>query len=757
MFDYDSVEFNTYIDIIKNKVNSPFSKEVLNDIKAESGLEIITRKQNLLRESSDCTRHYEFSLYNDEKTFLIYLKIKENFYYLINTDFLIIKTFLKNIKEIKNIFKDEKKYDELSKLIHSMDTFDDFYNDLERIFDDEGYIKDSANDNIYKIRKELHKLRKEINSTLNKVIYSPNSKYFINDNIVTERYNRYLILCKSNFRNYIDGLVQDVSISGQTYYVEPIEVVELNNSYRECKKEEEEEIRKIIEELNSEFKKNNEVFQNSINIYKEFVYYIELGKFYSSMPTYFPIFSDKILLKNIHHPIIYFSKRNESIPIDFTMDEGISLSIITGPNAGGKTAAIKLVGLCCLIAKCGLPLVCEYAEMINFENLLSDIGDKQSILKDLSSFTAHISNLNDILKYYTKNTLIIMDEPGSNTEPRKGAALSLSIIRELVARGCKVLVATHYEEIKNEGIFNKKARVFAVDYDYDSNKPKYKLIEGVSGDSSPFIIARKYGFPESLLRKAEDIYNEIYSDREKTLDEIREMQLSLQKKLNFVDELLINIKRLYDYINHKWESFDKLLKEREEKILSEAHYYLNKAKNFYKKGKKINKNEIEITSKQIESRIDILKESHEYPKNVSVGDKILLTKIGKIVEIIELKEGKAVINLDNKKINIDQRDLLGTIVREEKKQVKIVKDDFNKYIPEINIVGKRVDEARELLDEFIDKMILDGFNKFYIIHGRGTGALRKGVHEYLKMSRFIKSYRLAHIDEGGDAITIVEI
>jgi DNA mismatch repair protein MutS2 len=757
MFDYDSVEFNTYIEIIKNNVKSPFSREVLNDIKSENDLEIITHKQNLLRESIDCTSHYEFPLYGDEKTFLIYLKINEHACFLINTDFLIIKSFLKNIKEIKNIFKDEKKYEELSKLIESMNTFDDFYNDLERIFDDEGYIKDSANDNIYKIRQQMYKLRKEINSTLNKVIYTPSSKYFINDNIVTERYNRYLILCKPNFRNYIDGLVQDVSVSGQTYYVEPIEVVELNNSYRESKKAEEDEIRRIIEELNSEFKKNKEVFINSINVYKKFVYYVELGKFYSSMPIYFPIFSDKILLKNIHHPIIYFNKRDESVSIDFTMDEGVSLSIITGPNAGGKTAAIKLVGLCCLIAKCGLPLTCEYAEMINFENLLSDIGDKQSILMDLSSFTAHISNLKDILKYSTKNTLIIMDEPGSNTEPRKGAALSLSIIGELVARGCKVLVATHYEEIKNEGIFNKKARVFAVDYDYDSNKPKYKLIEGVSGDSSPFIIARKYGLPESILRKAEDIYNEIYSDREKSLDEIKEMQLSLQKKLNFVDDLLVNLKRLYEYINRKWESFDKLLKEREEKVLLEAQYYLNKAKNFYKKSKKINKNEIDVTSTQIESRIDTLKEFHEYPKDIKIGDKIFLSKIGKIAEIIDLRDEEAIINLDNKKINLDKRDLIGKIVKKEKRDVKIVKGDFNKHIPEINIIGKRVDEACELLDEFIDKMILDGVSTFHIIHGRGTGALRKGVHEYLRMSRFIKNYRLAHIDEGGDAITIVEI
>jgi DNA mismatch repair protein MutS2 len=471
----------------------------------------------------------------------------------------------------------------------------------------------------------------------------------------------------------------------------------------------------------------------------------------------FPEFSNKIILKNIHHPVIYFNKRDESVPIDFKMDEDIYLSIITGPNAGGKTAAIKLLGLNCLIAKSGLPLLGEYAEIVNFEGLLCDIGDMQSIMMDLSSFTAHISKLKNILEYSSVNTLVIMDEPGSNTEPRKGAALSLSIIRELMGRGCKVLVASHYEEIKNEGLFNEKARVFAVDYDYETNKAKYRLIEGVAGDSSPFIIARKYGLPENILQSAESIYDGIYSERDKSLDEIKEMQLKLQERINYVDELLKYIERLYDYINEKWKNFDKYLKKKEEKILIEAQYYLNKAKTFYKKNKKLDKSGVETTLEKVELRIDELKESHEYPKNIRVGDKILLSKIGKIAEIVELREEEAIINLDNIKINLDRRDLLGEVVKEEKKLVEVVKGDFNRHIPEINLIGKRVEEACELLDEFIDKMILEGVNKFYIIHGRGTGALRKGIHDYLKEVKFIKKFRLANVDEGGDAITIVEI
>lgn len=757
MFDYDSVEFNTYIDFIKKSINSPFSVGLLNEVKAENALDVIAKRQNLLKEAISFIKYNNSPLFNDEAIFGVYVKIKEHSFFLINTDFLAIRDFLKYIKSLKNGFKDEKEFAGLSGIIHSLNSFDNLYSDLERIFDNDGYIKDTANDNIYKIRKQLYRLRKDIYSTLNKVIYCENSRYFINDNIVTERYNRYLILCKPNFRNYIEGLVQDMSISGQTYYVEPLNVVELNNSYRECKSDEEEEMRRIIEGLNDQFKENKEAFLNVLNLYRKFIYYIELGRFYSNLPVCFPVFSNRILLKNIHHPIIYFNKKDESMPIDFTMDEDIYLSIITGPNAGGKTVAIKLVGLNCLIAKCGLPLLGEYAEMINFESMLCDVGDKQSILMDLSSFTAHIANLKDILKYSSINTLVIMDEPGSNTEPRKGAALSLSIIRELMSRGCKVLVATHYEEIKNEGIFNKKARVFAVDYDYDINKPKYRLIEGSTGDSSPFIIARKYGLPESILREAEYIYGEIYSEREKSLDEIKDVQLSLQKKLKFVDELLDYMKRLYDYINHKWENFDKYLKEKEEKILIEAQYYLNKAKKIYKKSRKVDRREIEATSEIVESRIDKLKEFHEYLKDIRVGDKILLSKIGKIAEIIELRDEEVIINLDNKKINLDKRDLIGKIVKEGKKEVKVVKGDFNRHIPEINIIGKRVDEACELLDEFIDKMVLDGIDRFYIIHGRGTGALRKGVHDYLNTHRIIKSFRLASIDEGGDAITIVEI
>jgi DNA mismatch repair protein MutS2 len=757
MFDYDSVEFNTYIDFIKGNIKSPFARELLGELDVSNSLEFIIKRQKLLREAIYYGKNSKISLFDDDLIFSIYTKIKNSSFYLSNIDFVRIMLFLKYVKSLKQAFKEKNESTDLSKIIASIDSLDDFSSYLERIFDENGNIKDSANDNIQKIRKEMHRLRRDINSALNKVIYGESSKYFINENVITERYNRYLILCKPNFRNYIEGLVQDVSISGQTYYVEPLQIVELNNAYRECKIDEEEEIRRIIEELNCYVRENKDILLSTLNLYKQFIYYVELGRFYSLLPVCFPVFTNRIVLKNIHHPLIFFNKKAESVPIDFSMDENIYLSVITGPNAGGKTAAIKLVGLNSLIAKSGLPLFGEYGEMINFEGLLCAIGDKQSIMMDLSSFSAHIFSLKEILKHSTKNTLVIMDEPGSNTEPRKGAALSLSIIRELVERGCKVLVASHYEEIKNEGLINRKGKVYAVDYDYDSNKPMYKLIEGISGDSSPFIIAKKYGLPDHVLERAEKIYNEMYSARDKTLDEIREMQINLQKKLYYVEDLLKSFERLFNYLNEKWENFDKYLKEKEEKILMEAQYYLNKAKNIYKKSKKINKNEVDSLSQQVETKIDELKESHEYIKNVKVGDKIFLSKIGKIADIIELSQDEAIINLDNKRINLDRRDLLGKIVKEEKKEVKIIKGEFKKYIPEINIIGKRVDEACELLDGFIDKMVLDGINKFYIIHGRGTGALRKGVHDYLRTCRYIKSFRLASIDEGGDAITVVEI
>jgi DNA mismatch repair protein MutS2 len=256
MFDYDSVEFNTYIDFIKKSVNSPFSKELLNELKVENSLNVISNRQKILKEAICYIKNNKLPLFNDDKIFAIYIKIKEHHFLLTNIEFLAIRDFLKYIKSLKNTFKDEKDFAELSKLVHLLGTFDNFCSDLDRIFDDDGYIKDTANDNIYRIRKKLYRLRKEIYGALNKVIYSENSRFFITDNVITERYNRYLVLCKSNFRNYLEGLVHDMSISGQTYYVEPIGVVELNNNYRECKIEEEEEIRRIIEELNNQFKEN---------------------------------------------------------------------------------------------------------------------------------------------------------------------------------------------------------------------------------------------------------------------------------------------------------------------------------------------------------------------------------------------------------------------------------------------------------------------------------------------------------------------
>ncbi|MDY6822121.1 MAG: hypothetical protein SVN78_10935, partial [Deferribacterota bacterium] len=559
----------------------------------------------------------DIKFFDDRYIFELKRRLHEDNIYLGIGEFTHLKAFLKYLRGFKEFLKNLNNKGHLYQINNKIDICEELYNKLDNTFDDEGNVKASANSELKEIRSKLSIYRNKIYGRLKEYIYSSNSKYFIADDIITERYNRYLIMCKPNFRNYIKAVVVDISKSGSTYYVEPIDIVELNNYYRELRIREDEIIRKIIESLNIYIKDIYLNIINTLNNYSLIIFYLELGLFLKDHQIVFPEFTERIYFKNVHHPLIYLKNQNKSVPIDYKLDEEIFLSVITGPNAGGKTATIKSIGINILIAKTGLPLFGQFAEVVNCSNLLCDIGDKQSITMDLSSFTAHLLNLKNVLAFADSKSIVLLDEPGGNTEPRKGSALAISIIRELIRRKSKVIVASHYEDIKAQGLLNEYANIYAVSYDYEKNIPKYKLIEGISGESSPFIIARNYNIPDYIIDSAIKIYEDAYSEREKTLDEIKELQSVISNKLNLADRYLSEIERFYNMVYKKWKDFEYKLCQKEESVLQEAQLYLLKSKRLLKEHKKLKRDDVSNNLKVIEKRLEDLKEYHKYPKEIS--------------------------------------------------------------------------------------------------------------------------------------------
>ena len=759
MFDSNAVEFDTFIDIIKKSGTSAFFKSIISQLKPENDIKKILNNQVCLQEALSLIKSMNISILDDTNFYYLYKKIEDLFFYLNNNDFLVIKNFLYYLNQIRNILNNQKSFLNLQEFISNIDPHYEFYKKLDKIFDEVGFIKDDATVRLLSVRVEILKERKNIFDVLNNMLNSSKAKFFVADKIITERWSRFLLLCKPCYKQYFEGILHDTSGSGQTYFVEPLSILNLNNRYRELKIQEEDEIKNIFDNLNKDIRQIYLSLKETIGFYEKFIYYLSLAVFFKDYQITFPVFTERINFDGIHHPLIFLKKPDNSVPIDFLMQENSYLAVLTGPNAGGKTAAIKSIGLNCLIAKCGLPLFGLYAEIKNFESLLCDIGDNQSILNDLSSFVSHLVNINKIIDYANGNALVIMDEPGTSTDPRKGVALSIAIIQELINRKTRVLVATHFEELKEMAILNNNAVIFAVDYDFENMIPKYNLLSGLSGDSSPFIIAEKYKLKKYIIEMAKKIYDKNYTESQKTLDELKLLQYEYKKKNNLIDSFLKEVEDLYNISKKKLNNIDLEIRQRKEEILQDALVYLDRSKKYYnKKQHNVNIAMINKDTDEVITQLETLKNSHNYIRDVLKGDQIFLANYNKNIEVLDVYENKVLINMDNKKIFMDKRDLIGRKVKKTISKVLDAQESISReQFPEIKLIGKRVEEAVDILEKYIDQMLLAGISKFYIIHGRGTGNLRKGVHDFLKRYKAIKSFQMAPFEKGGNAVTIVNL
>ncbi len=336
----------------------------------------------------------------------------------------------------------------LKAYLSEIHVFSEIIEDIDYTVNDKGEIKDSASGLLQEIRLDLRSIRKQIQKALAGVFAHSSSSKFIQEQVITERSGRFTIPCKSNFKQYIQGIVHDRSASGQTLYVEPSSTVGMNNTLQELLAAEREESVRLLKELSVSIFESVADINSTIEAYTELVFHLETALFYKGKPYNFPEFGNEIEFRDIHHPVIYLEKGTESVPLDFSISDTELTAVVTGPNTGGKTAALKSIGLNHILGKCGLPLIGKYAGIINFKNILADIGDKQSLVMDLSTFSAHMVNIRDILKQADSESLILMDEAGTGTEPQEGAALAVAVCRTLADKQAKSVVTTHFGEMK---------------------------------------------------------------------------------------------------------------------------------------------------------------------------------------------------------------------------------------------------------------------------------------------------------------------
>ncbi|WP_163327850.1 endonuclease MutS2 [Desulfurobacterium thermolithotrophum] len=633
-----------------------------------------------------------------------------------------------------------------------LSSFEGLKETLERSVDDTGEILDTASPKLKSIRKNIRitasRIREKLESLVNRY------EDLCPDKIVTERDGRYVVLAKPHFKKKFSGIVHDKSSSGQTLYVEPTFVVEDNNKLRELKVEEREEIKRILFDLSQKVRERQEEllvsFKTLVEIDKRYAISLISLKLQGTLPE----FCEEINLKEAKHPLILLSGKNV-VPVDINLKNGL---VITGPNTGGKTVTLKTVGLLSMMAQSGFLIpVSEGSKLKIFRKWMADIGDEQSIEQSLSTFSAHVRNISKILKEADKDSLVLLDELGAGTDPIEGSTLAVGILKYLKKRGAKVITTTHFTPVKLFAYKDDYYDVASVMFDEETLKPLYKLAYGVIGRSYALVIAEKYGMPEEVIETARSLMT-----AEDRLAE--DIIAALEKEYRKLTEEKETVEKLKENLRKKEEELQRKEKELKEKSAREIEKFIEelkkKSEEVFKKAKsekaKQEIRQIVITAKNRAKALAEVKEVRE----VKPGDTVKLLKSGRKGKVLEVDKERKLAKVLVGGLKVDVKLSQIEPVEETVKQEEIVRVNVKKpktFFPELKLLGMRGEEALLAVEQFLDDANLVGVKRVKIVHGYGTGILKRLVREYLKESPYVKSFRPGKIEEGGDGVTIVEL
>ena len=682
------------------------------------------------------------------------------------TIFRISKSRAKNVRD---------KYRTIWNLFSDVEEVKDIENFISEAINDEGVLKDEASIGLRDVRRQKQNINANIKEKFDELISNKSTQNAIQERIITQRNDRYVIAVKTDFKGLIKGIEHDRSATGSTVYIEPLNVVSLNNKLREYEAREREEIRKILLRITELVKtKKEEILE--IKEILERLDFIDAKTTYSvNKKCIVPKIINKEYLKLVEarHPLI---DENTVVPINFELGNPENIMLITGPNTGGKTVTLKVAGLLTIMALSGIPIPAnEKTEIGYFHNVLADIGDEQSLEQNLSSFSGHVSKIKDIIENANSKSLVLMDELGSGTDPMEGAAFAMAIIDYLNKKHVTSIITTHYSEVKAYAFNTTGIKSASMEFDVETLSPTYRLLEGIPGESNALIIARKYGISEEVIENAKSYISEDNQRVEEMLKSIKEKNDELetmQAKLEATRTELDKQKSIYE------QNMIKLENEKNEIIkraYEEADNYLKnmqaKAKNLIDK---INSEESKKEdAKNAQRSLNMLRESFITDKKKNVKEKKVVTQnvdfsVGEEVLVKTMNQnGKILKIMPNNRIQV-QTGILKLVVSTDD-IVKIQKKKTNKFKNfaslkrtsqvrgEIDLRGMNADEAIAELETYMDRAMLTGYHEIYIIHGKGTMVLRKKIHEYLRTSKYVTEFKDANQNEGGIGCTVVTL
>ncbi|MCF1783741.1 endonuclease MutS2 [Lactobacillus mulieris] len=693
---------------------------------------------------------------------------------------LLILTLGKEINDFIEKNEDaELDLSAIDKILEDLDVPTELLSELKHSIDFDGSVLDSASNELARLRHDIAANEEEIKNKMASLTKSA-SKY-LSDGLVTIRDDRYVLPVKQEFKGKLGGVVHDQSASGQTLFVEPEAVLNLNNRQQSLLAQERKEIRKILKHLSALAGEDREQLQNIGIALTELDFLQAKAKLAKTMKASEPMISDnhEVLLRQARHPLIDPEK---VVPNDVSLGIDFDTMLITGPNTGGKTITLKTLGLIQLMAQSGLFIPAnENSQVGVFDEIYADIGDEQSIEQSLSTFSSHMNDIIYIMKHVNKNTLVLIDEIGAGTDPEEGASLAIAILDELREHGAKIMVTTHYPELKLYGYNRDRTTNASMEFDVKNLTPTYLLQVGIPGYSNAFAITRRLGMNEKVVKKAESLTKDSDSELNKMIARLNEQTKEVTAKRKFLaknleksEELLKKLQDGLDIYNQRLQKQLEFANERANEVVAKkrkkaeaiiAELEKQKASGAVIKENKLidakgNFNKLAKEADNLANNKVLKREKKRH--NVAVGDQVKVLSYGQVGTVTKkLSEHDYEVQMGIVKLKVTDRDIEKEASKAPKKKQTIVRTTrkLNRASAssQLDLRGQRYEEAMVNLDRYMDASLLAGLGSVVIVHGIGTGAIRQGVWQYLKSSRHVKSFNYAPANEGGNGATIVEL
>ena len=785
-----TLEFYKIIEQLTTYASTPLGKEMCQKLIPMEDISAIRQAQ---KETSDAlTRILQrgsvsFSGVKDIRDSLLRLQVGASIGIV---ELLHISSLLKVAARVKTYGRrenDEETQDSLDERFNAIEPLTPLNREIERCIISEEEIADDASPALKNIRRSMRVASDKIHTQLNSIVNS--SRSLLQDAVITMRNGRYCVPVKQENKSQIPGMIHDQSSSGSTVFVEPMAVVKLNNEIRELEIKEQKEIEAILARLSNEAAQYMEPLRDNLNILSELDFIFAkatLSRHYTGSE---PVFNTNgyIRIKKGRHPLL---PKKAVVPIDIWLGDTFDLLIVTGPNTGGKTVSLKTVGLFTLMGQAGLHIPAfDGSQLSVFTEVYADIGDEQSIEQSLSTFSSHMTNIVKILEKADSNSLVLFDELGAGTDPTEGAALAIAILSFLHNMKVRTMATTHYSELKIFALSTEGVENASCEFDVETLRPTYRLLIGIPGKSNAFAISSKLGLPSFIIDEAKKHIDSEAESFEDVISNLEAARITIEKEQAEIARYKQESAQLKKQLEEKQEKLDSQKERILNKARQEAQDILQNAKDFADEtiriinkqtaGGNINKI-LEAERSKLRGKLD------ENSSNLSLKPKKPLKKapkaaelkIGDAVRVLSLNLKGTVSTLPNAKgdlfvqmgilrsqvnvndIELIQEDTVTGVGMEGKKQrsnTSKIKMSKSSYVsPEVNLIGMTVDEGLAVLDKYLDDAYLAHLSQVRVVHGRGTGALRNGVHNHLRKLKYVKSFRLGNFGEGDTGVTIVE-